>query len=467
MSFGPQNEQESYRLIITRRGATDLLLATNDPVARFPRIYVRSSERLASQVRERARDIFGLDAYCLFVPQLPSTQDTTSAVKYAVMESVEQNSSPPAGLAWVPIASAFRENILSDDDCCQLRTSLENLAHYLTEPDRSPFARPGWIHEVIQWTQDQIRPLEIQLTGAFEQFNAGPSFSLLRFETSGRAVWFKATGEPKLHELSVTQTLARLFPSEVPKILAVHRGWNAWLSQECPGTTLDACTTVSAWTRAAQTLAGLEIASIGKRSELLECGCRDLTLSTLVRQVDPFLIRMSDRMALQQKQPPAILSNADVEFLRGELKYACSELWELDLPDVLGHIDFNPGNIMVSPERCTFLDWAEASIGSPFLTLAYLREHSLRSRMCDEETQDQISAAYLESWRSLICPSDLVRGMTLSSIVAVFGYALALEDRKASGPFESPALAGFLRSLARRMHREALGLRTKGELCRR
>ncbi len=172
-------------------------------------------------------------------------------------------------------------------------------------------------------------------------------------------------------------------------------------------------------------------------------------------------------MALQKREPPAILSNSDVAFLRDELKQACLTLEDLGLPDVLGHIDFNPGNIVISPEKCVFLDWAEASVVIPFITFCYLREHARRSPSGTREAQEQIAGAYLDPWRSLLSRSDIARGMAFSSIVAVFAYALAIDEQLSRETTESPVSAGFLRSLARRMHREALGIRGRSELCRR
>jgi hypothetical protein len=176
---------------------------------------------------------------------------------------------------------------------------------------------------------------------------------------------------------------------------------------------------------------------------------------------------MSERMALQRKQPPAVLSDSDLAFLREALQQACSELQDLDLPDVLAHIDFNPGNIVVSPERCIFLDWAEGSLMCPFLTFAYLREHARRSQLFAAESQVQIEAAYLKPWRSLLLACDLARGMDLSSFVALFAYALALDNHTPRETPESPTLAGFLRGLARRMYREAVDMMGRSELCQR
>jgi hypothetical protein len=467
MSSNLQTNQESYRLIVTRRGATELLLNANGPSRCLPQASVRAGERLALQLTQAVKHTFGLAAYCLFVPTFSRTPEAAREPRYAVMESVEQNGSAPARASWVSTSSAFRETVLPSDEADGLKSSLEEMSRHIAEPRKRPFAKPGWIGELFRWVQDQIAPLGFKLTGGFEQLNASPSFSLIRIETTGPGLWFKATGEPNHHELAVTCTLARLFPSYLPELLSVRPPWNGWLSRECHGETLDTRTDASAWARTAETLAGLEIASIGKSRELLACGCKDLTLRALASRIDRFLTRMSERMTLQRSEPPAILSDSDVAFLRDELKQACSTLEDLGLPDVLGHIDFNPGNIVVSREKCIFLDWAEASVVSPFLSFSYLREHARRSLSGTAGAQDQIAGAYLDPWRSLLSPSDIACGTALSSIVAVFAYALAIDEQVSREATECPAFTGFLRSLTRRMHREARGIRARSELCRR
>ena len=466
MNANLQASQESYRLIVTRRGATELLLSANGPSHCLPKASVRPGERLADQLAQAIRNNFGLEAYCLFVPGFSRTPEGVRPARHAVMESVAENGGAPARASWVSTNSAFREIALPGDESEGLGSSLEELSRYAAEPCKRPFAKPGWIRELFRWSQDQIEPLELRLTGRFQQLNAGPSFSLIRIETTGPALWFKATGEPNIHELAVTCTLTRLFPSYLPELVSVRPPWNGWLSRECSGETLDTFTDVSAWTRTAETLARLEIASIGKRRDLLACGCRDLTPTALASRIDRFLARTSERMTLQRSEPPAILSNSDLAFLGDELQRACSTLEDLGLPDVLGHIDFNPGNIVVSPGKCVFLDWAEGAVVSPFITFSYFREHALRGLTGAAEAHEQIARAYLDPWRSLLPRSEIVRCMALSSIVAVFAYALAVDEQTPPADPESPASAGFLRSLARRMHREALGINGRSELCR-
>ena len=467
MNCGDRIERQVYQLIITRRSATEVLLAACGSRWALPHIDVCSRERLAEQLTAGARESWGLEAYCLFIPGLVNSPENGRRTNYALLESVRQSAQAPKGMYWAPSAVAIGEAVLPSDDRAAVERSLQEVDRYAAQPSTGPFARPGWIKELFTWAQEQLGPLGLRLTGGFQQLNGSPTFSLIRIETSGPAVWFKAAGEPNLHERPVTVALARLFPRFVPAVLGVHPSWNGWLSWETPGATLDSFGEVSAWERAAKTLAELQLASLGKSDELLGSGCKDLRLDQLSRRIDPFLACMSEAMATQKKQPPAILTISELQILGEELKGACSALHDLALPNTLGHIDFNPGNILLSPEACVFLDWAEACVANPLITFAYLREHSQRQHLEATAAAEAITAAYLQPWQSFISSSDLARGMALSSLVAVFAYAVSGSAWHSAEALRDPALAGCLRSLTRRMHRDAVGIRERSEPCLR
>ncbi len=404
-----------------------------------------------------------LQAYCLFIPTLPAPVRTGHEANYAVMESFNDDGKTPAGTQWMPVATTACCS--TDKEAEAIKASLHELETYSSGDRFGPFARPGWLRELLQWTQQQIGPLGLRLTGGFRQLNSSPTFSLVRLETDGPAIWFKATGEPNSHELPVSVSLARLFPRCVPAILGVHASWNGWLSPEVPGTSLDEITQWSTWEQVAEELAELQIASVGKSAELLECKCKDLRISKLVALTGPFLARMSELMAEQKKPSPAALTNVELAFLGDQLREACSLLQGLGLPDTLGHIDFNPGNIVVSAHGCVFLDWAEGCVTQPLITFDYLREHLKRSQTQEAAAIEKITAAYARPWRCFYSPDDLRRAMDVSPLVAVFAYALACKTWSSSNAVENLQGNAYLRSLTRRMYREAMGIAGRSERC--
>ena len=346
-----------------------------------------------------------------------------------------------------------------------VREALGELNAYNTGEKPGPFGRAGWLRELVQWTEEQVAPLGIRLSGNFRQLNASPTFSLIRLETNSIGLWFKATGTPNEHELAVALSLARLFPGYVPRVLGIHSVWNGWLSAEASGIQLDDLADLSAWERAAESLAELQISSIGKCSDLLEGKCKDLRLARLAEWIDPFLARMGEFMAAQEKPSPAPLAKSELASLRAGLREACELLESFRLPDTLGHMDCNPGNILVSADRCVFLDWAEGCVSNPFLTFEYLRQHMERSSLEGPAAGARIAAAYLRPWRAFFSPEELRRAVAIAPLVAVFAYAVASGRWRSPETLRDAPAAGYLRSLTRRMYRESTEVAERSAPC--
>jgi len=456
-------EINTYHLIVTRQDASEILLSPCGSGWAIPSVEIHPHHRLAEQLTQEADRALGVEAYCLLIPEL-SNRGRDGKAKCAVLESVRQTDNTASGARWFPGVEV--EHHIEASEAQLVQDAIEELSTYATNKEAGSFARPGWLAELLSWTQEQLSPLGLRLTGAFHQLNASPTFSLIRLETDGGAVWFKATGEPNSHELHVTVALAKHFPHYVPQILSVHHRWNGWLSTEVPCISLDRTGDFPAWRRAAEELAELQIASIGKTTELLEAvGLRDLRLPNLAEQIGPFLARVSELMTAQEKLTPAPLIESEIRSLAEELKQSCALLESFHLPNTLGHLDFNPGNVLVSEQGCVFLDWAEGCITNPLLTFEYLREHMVRREIEAPAASECLSAAYLRPWASFCSPEELRRALTLSPIVAVFAYALASDSWRSPDLVRDPKRSGYFRSLTRRMYREAVRTAERSELC--
>jgi len=144
-------------------------------------------------------------------------------------------------------------------------------------------------------------------------------------------------------------------------------------------------------------------------AELLEAQAKDLRIGQLAGRIDPFLARMSELMAVQEKSTPAPLGRSELATLADGLKEACALLAELGLPDTLGHLDFNPGNIVVTEDRCVFLDWAEGCVSHRLPQVAKIAEHFPLT----EDKGDRPGIEFQAQWgmhlvgvkaRRIVCP---------------------------------------------------------------
>ena len=456
--------QDLCRILLLRKNGSELLVAGERRPCALPCVEIPRWERTGVNLNAVVRERYGISPVCLFTPDLSVTTDGELPL-YQVMETREANARAPEGMHWLPV-DAFSEQFFAHaQDSRALTNTLQQIHKFENEETRGPFGKPGWIDELSSWIQHEVDPYGLRLTGEFRQLNASPTFALLRFETNESAVWFKAVGEPNLRELPISLTLSTLFPAFVPGILATHPAWHGWLMTEFVGSTLDEVADAYAWERAAQTLGELQIASLGTTDRLLDAGCRDLQVPSLLPLVDPFMEMMSQLMEQQQTTPPPVLDKEELRTLGRQIEEALSKLAELGIPDTLGHLDFNPGNILCSADRCVFVDWAEAYVGPPFLTLDYLRTHLGRTQREDAGLSADVVTAYETHWRPVLSPEVVAEAMSVASVLAVFAYATATEEWRSPASFGESRAGGYLRSLTRRMHGEMRRLQDRRRLC--
>ena len=195
-----------------------------------------------------------------------------------------------------------------------------------------------------RWTAEVIRPLGLELTGPFCQYNASPSFSLIRFETTGPAVWFKAVGEPNQREFPITLKLSQQFPKYLPEILGTRADRNGWLSLEAPGANLCETQEIMLWESAAESLARLQIESVAKTESILDAGAHDLRIETLSGLSDPISCgyRATDGAADQSSASSAEPAGTEpVGCANRGFAHASRRPW--NSRSALGHLDLNPG----------------------------------------------------------------------------------------------------------------------------
>jgi hypothetical protein len=336
---------------------------------------------------------------------------------------------------------------------------LEQCLHQLEGHERdsaSPFARRGWLAQLREWTADIVVRLGFELAGPLRQYNAGTTFNLIRFETTGPALWVKAVGEPHLREFPITLKLAELFPKFVPEILGTKADWNAWISREVEGTNLGVARDVAPWKKAATDIARLQLESVSRSDSILDSGAHDLRVDKLLMSVDPFFDLVARLMDEQAKVPPATLSRPEQSLLKLRIKDSLTLLEDLRMPNALGHLDLNPWNIIVSANGCVFLDWAEAYVGHPFFSLEYLLQHFRREVGEDAVLESEVVSAYTAPWRQLFSDDRTSEALALTPLAAVFAYAAGTDEWKDETRLRDLSVVAYFRSLARRMNREAI-----------
>jgi hypothetical protein len=458
-------DNELWRLLLLRNQASEILLRSGPSGFFLPEISIPSGQRVAVHLNSEIARLWNLEVISLFELAFPQGKSTPHH-KYHVAELLEGEGLADSRFEWASLSALARKSFSGSNDFAALQHAFPNGG----PPDATenePFSKFGWFAELKDWLQDELRREGLCLTGRFRQLNAAPTFSLIRFETDRRAVWFKAVGEPNLREFPVTMVLAARFPQYTARILAARPKWNAWLTLEADGKDLFDCTDLDDWKRAALSLADLQIASIPETARILAAGARDMRLPVLLARSGSFFDLMNRLMRQQLKATPPPLNRDDLQRLQESFEEILRALSESKVAEALVHLDFNPGNILVSSDRCTFLDWAEAAIGPPFLTFAYLREHFRRVFPESLAAEAELETAYTACWQSQFEAADVRNVMKLTPIVAAFAYAITMTAGLEMERIEQPAIAATLRSLTRRMHREIACWRTRSGAAQR
>lgn len=463
MQSALQFDVESCRVIVFGQNRTEILLVWRETGFQLPSVEVPRWQRLAENLTSAVKRQWNCEAVCLFASRGRSGSNCV-ATSYQIMECLDRPARNASNAVWARISSLSEDSFTEAADHAALQQCLAECSSY-AEDVGSPFAKPGWFRELQNWVSDVIHPLGLELNGPVSQFNASPSFSLFRFETSGPAIWFKAVGEPKKREFPIVLKLAQLFPGFLPRIIAIQPDWNGWLSFEAEGTNLGETRETSQWNLAAAMLAKLQVESVNKLNDITPLGARDLMIVTLSALVQPFFEVMAHLMRRQTKASPPILGKDELYHLQEQVLACLAELQDLGIPDALGHLDLNPGNIIVSPDGCAFLDWAEACIGNPFFSYQYLLEHFRRTVRAESSAEASLTIAYVEQWEGAVSPPATDKALRLAPLLAAFAYATGNDAWKDSEKLSDPTTAGYLRSLTRRMNSEAKQLIDRRSPC--
>ena len=378
MATAIQGEHETYRVIVLSPDGKDILVVPDGGRFALPSVEIPLWQRVAENLTESVKAGWGEEIVCLFeLSELAGTHGT--GIHYQVARHWGTAGVPKIPTKWMPVAALSKDLLTDVTDHSAIQQSIAQCSADGETSPGGPFTCLGWFDELREWIEEVIEPLGFQLNGRFRQLNASPTFSLIRFETDGPALWFKAVGEPNQREFPITCELSRLFPRYVPIVLGTRPEWNGWLTREAAGKLLSDAQENALWEKAASSLAELQIDSIDHGTQILAAGARDLGVNALSKMVGPFIETMTQLMERQIKIPPAPLNRKELLLLGERLQTALEALDALGIPETLGHLDLNPGNIVASPDRCVFLDWAEAYLGNPFFTFQYLLEHLRRT----------------------------------------------------------------------------------------
>ena len=202
-----KNECETYRVIVLRQSGTEVLLAPNGDRFALPAVNIPRWQRVAENLTTAVKTDWGEEVVCLVEPDVSASANTTGT-HYQAAEHWRTSGRPKVPTQWVLLSALSHDSLIGASDYLAIQQSISECSADGKESPSGPFARLGWFKELREWVETVIEPLGFHLNGNLRQLNASSSFSLVRFETDGPALWFKAVGEPNQKEFLITCTLA-------------------------------------------------------------------------------------------------------------------------------------------------------------------------------------------------------------------------------------------------------------------
>lgn len=448
---------ETWRVLLFARHGSELLVLRRPPGFCLPALTIPRGERIAAGLNAEARRLWKLSTVCVASFVVSHPDRSSDGARYHVMEALSADDLARIAPKTIDMATLKAEGFSDVRDYLAVRRAAGLEPESLCR-QQGPFSDFGVFERICRWVEQELKPSRKTWDGEFRQLHATPSFALIRFGTNTGAVWFKATGAPNQRESNISRCLSNLFPAYTPEILSFRDDWNAWLADELQGMALASCRDHEAWCQAAKSMAQVQIASIGHTRAILRSGALEARTANLISQVTPFFSEIGRLMDIQVKTAPRRLTASELRLLAGQMNEALERLQVLAVPDTLNHFDLNPENVIVRSGNAKFLDWAEAAIGHPFLSFEYLRQHFSRQFGNEAGHSGELLNAYAQEWRPLVTESVFHRAMELVPLVAPFAFAVTSLPWSSAHCDATTEAAGFLRGLARCMHREALQL---------
>src|SRR5262249_23702084 len=128
---------------------------------------------------------------------------------------------------------------------------------------------------------------------------------------------------------------------------------------------------------------------------------------------------LEEAMSQQTSTKAPRVETARLQELRGVLHQICDRMAALHLPDTVVHGDLNFGNILVGSAHCQFIDWCEAYVGNPLITLQHLLLLNRQSDLQRKKCIDDVVTRKFRSVMLAICdPTAIDQGMIYMPFLA-------------------------------------------------
>ena len=217
---------------------------------------------------------------------------------------------------------------------------------------------------------------------------------------------------------------------------------------------------------AVECMAKLQKKTLGHSRELLRAGAFDQRIQVFQQHTAELFDYLEEAMSLQISTKAPRLEQKRVRELRACFEIACQHLERLNICETIVHGDLNCGNILIGAGPCQFIDWSEAYIGHPLISLQHLL---LLNRTEEFATHHFINSVlqerYVDSLDEGSRAGDFRAGLIYTPMLAIASTLYGRGDWLCSPQRDDPHRQSYARSLARHMDRAAQDAHLLVTLC--
>jgi hypothetical protein len=241
------------------------------------------------------------------------------------------------------------------------------------------------------------------VTGPIEEERIRPWATVLRVPTADGLLYFKEPAPPLAHENRLIALLAAHRPELVTEVLFEDGGGRMLMRDagEQLSSVLDRDRDTRYWEEALPLYAELQIEAFPDAERLVEAGAFDRRSAGL-----PALY---ERLTAEQVRGQTPAEHAQLLALAAEAREVFEALAAGPVPETINNDDFTHGSIFLRDGSYRFLDWGDACVSHPFITLTVTqRVIEIRHALpLGSPEIDRIRDAYLEPFTAFAPRAEL------------------------------------------------------------
>lgn len=305
------------------------------------------------------------------------------------------------------------------------------------------WVKPGWPEPAVTWCAARLAERGEPIAGAAVTVRSNAWSTVLQVPTAAGPRFFKACAPSMAAEVTLLPLLSTFAPGLTPIVLAADTRLGYLLLEdggELLRPIIKADRNLDHWRRILAAYAALQHAVAPATGELLRQGVRDRTLATLPMRYDELL---DDIDALLIDMPDG-MSADEYERLRAcapAFAADCAALAALGIPASIDHSDLHDGNVLRRADHYVIIDWGDACVGHPFMTLPVtLRSIAYHLELdAGDPALAGLRDGYLAAWSDFGAPDALQGAFVLARRISMINRALTWREALRHAPPEQRA----------------------------